>query len=78
MKKPKYERPIMRSLSQVQSAEGLCYSGNPEYSPSDPCTDGGQAVPSCNIGTYIYPIGGSDCVTGDYPGSDCFNGYHAA
>lgn len=77
MVKPKYERPVSKTLTGVEAVQGICFSGSPEYSPTDPCADGAAAIPTCQAGTYVYPIGGTHCEPGSYPEASCFSGTDA-
>ena len=75
--KSKYERPKAINLSQPESAKGICYTGTPEYRPIGKCVSGLAAIPSCSTGTFVYPIGGAHCSSGNYPGASCFSGINA-
>jgi hypothetical protein len=74
VQKPKYERPVSKTLTDVQAVQGICFSGSPEYSPVEPCLSGSEAIPDCQVGTWVYPIGGTHCEAGNYPQASCFSG----
>ena len=77
MQKPKYERPVSKTLTGVQAVQGICFSGSPEYSPTDPCGSGSEAIPTCQVGGLVFPVGGSHCEAGQDPEASCFSGTNA-
>ena len=49
MKKPKYEKPVVKDLSSIQIVQGSCVSGAPEETMVDCTTVGNIALGSCFV-----------------------------
>jgi hypothetical protein len=72
--KPKYEKPVVRDLSTIQIAQGVCQSGGPVTPPS-PCAHGDSALGSCTVGATVHAE--KFCPSGNYASGGCVSGSSA-
>jgi len=75
MKKPKYEKPVVKDLSSIQIVQGSCVSGAPEETMVDCTTVGNIALGTCVPGGIVYPP--QTCLDGSAAGYSCVNGWGA-